>query len=373
MTAAAYSTRLHLPLPAGGDFDTRDNHNELITQAELYIADKATTDAHAAAAAPHSGHETPTGAQTKVNTHNADVSAHSWAATAASVTAHQTASPIDHPNNSVTDAKIQQYTLVPANVGSNGPFNLGAILNAFADRLKSAKGSTNWWDAPAATLAQLASHLSNLSNPHATTAAQVGAIPTSGGTWTNGTLAGTINGTPSWAAGQTFPAVVSTNYLQAQDGVVYLDAATTHYFQWYPAGGFYLVGGGAEMQINNSWVVTEINSRTLSNKVLASPQLTGTLSGSGSISISGGIFTSSTGTFSGTIIGTSGIVVSGATPNTGVGQFAIASQSGVGNGSDTGMVAPVHGSGSGPNNPQLIRMWMQCQLAGAIWWIPMAQ
>jgi hypothetical protein len=88
---------------------------------------------------------------------------------------------------------------------------------------------------------------------------------------------------------------------------------------------------------------------------------------------SGGIYVPGSITSNGPVGGTSGLLDSGPTPNTSVGQFALASQSGNGNGANSGIVAQAHGSGGGPNNPQQIVRWMQVQSDGAIYWMPLAQ
>ena len=81
----------------------------------------------------------------------------------------------------VTDAKIGNRTIdqaIATAFGNTG--QLGTILSWFAKAIKAAKGTTNWYDTPAATLAQLGTHLTNVSNPHAVTAAQAGAVQNAG-------------------------------------------------------------------------------------------------------------------------------------------------------------------------------------------------
>ena len=93
-------------------------------------------------------------------------------------TTHQTASTIDHPDGSVTDAKIGNRTVdqtlaTPGNTGS-----LLSLLSWMAGRIKAISGTTNWYDTPATTLAAANTHATSTSNPHSTTASQVGAVAT---------------------------------------------------------------------------------------------------------------------------------------------------------------------------------------------------
>lgn len=81
-------------------------------------------------------------------------------------------------DGSVTDAKIGNRTIdqnlaTPANTGT-----ITSLLSWIAGRLKAITGATNWFDAPATTLATTATHIASTSNPHSTTAAQVGAYTT---------------------------------------------------------------------------------------------------------------------------------------------------------------------------------------------------
>jgi hypothetical protein len=101
---------------------------------------------------------------------------------------------LDAPDQ-VTDAHIGNRTADPALVPTNSTGTLTEWLGRLANRLKAITGATNWYDAPATSLAAVAAaltsqaaqlataaaHASNVSNPHATTAAQVGALPVGGG------------------------------------------------------------------------------------------------------------------------------------------------------------------------------------------------
>jgi hypothetical protein len=61
---------------------------------------------------------------------------------------------------------------------------LGQFISWFANRIKAITGATNWYDAPATTLAAAKSHMDSTSNPHSVTAAQLGAVNTAGDTMT---------------------------------------------------------------------------------------------------------------------------------------------------------------------------------------------
>lgn len=94
---------------------------------------------------------------------------------------HRQAAILDHPDSSVTDAKIGDRTPDQAQVpASPGTGRLGQILSWFANRIKTVVGKDNWWDTPTKSLEQLntdvVSHLADKANPHQVTAAQTGAL-----------------------------------------------------------------------------------------------------------------------------------------------------------------------------------------------------
>jgi len=60
-----------------------------------------------------------------------------------------------------------------ATPSASGP--LATILNYLASMIKKITGTTNWYDAPATTLAAAKSHMDSTENPHNVTATQVGA------------------------------------------------------------------------------------------------------------------------------------------------------------------------------------------------------
>jgi len=97
-------------------------------------------------------------------------------------------------------------TADPSQAPSGDSGKLSQWVGWIANRIKAITGAENWYDAPAMTLASVATqigseaqarsaadtalgnsingHTANRSNPHGVTAAQVGALPTSGGTLT---------------------------------------------------------------------------------------------------------------------------------------------------------------------------------------------
>lgn len=84
-------------------------------------------------------------------------------------------------DGSVTDAKIGNRTVdqaIATAFGNTG--QLGVILSWFAKTFKALKGTTNWYDTPATTLALANTHMTSLTNPHAVTAAQAAAVANAG-------------------------------------------------------------------------------------------------------------------------------------------------------------------------------------------------
>ncbi|HWO57697.1 MAG TPA: tail fiber domain-containing protein [bacterium] len=80
---------------------------------------------------------------------------------------------------SVTDTLIGNRTADPSLVPTGNTGTLTSFLSWFANRVKAVTGTTNWYDAPPTTLAATNTHINATNNPHATTAAQVGAMATS--------------------------------------------------------------------------------------------------------------------------------------------------------------------------------------------------
>jgi hypothetical protein len=105
---------------------------------------------------------------------------------------------------------VNQALASPANTGT-----LTQIVSWFAGRIVAITGRTNWFEAPAITLASTSNHVSNTSNPHATTAAQVGA-PTTAGVGATGTWGISISGSAASAAACSGNAATATSLATAR-------------------------------------------------------------------------------------------------------------------------------------------------------------
>jgi len=130
-------------------------------------------------------------------------------------------------------------TIDPAPAPTSNAGGLRALLGWLANRIRAITGATNWWDAPATTLATAHTHHGQVDNPHAVTAAQAGAAtaitpvftgtastdqPAFGAEFLSGTGWTSAGWTGSWATGwingasnvlalsQSTPAVVATRY-----------------------------------------------------------------------------------------------------------------------------------------------------------------
>ncbi len=90
---------------------------------------------------------------------------------------------------------------------SPGTGTLAQVLSWLANRVKAITGATDWWDAPATTLAAANTHAGRTDNPHAVTAAQAAAVANAGNT--PSVLAGTLASRP--AAGTAGRLYVSTD------------------------------------------------------------------------------------------------------------------------------------------------------------------
>lgn len=84
---------------------------------------------------------------------------------------------------------------VPAPTGNVG--GLRALLGWLANRIRAITGTTNWWDAPATTLATAHTHHGRVDNPHNITVAQIGAVNRAGDTMTGTLIAPDV----LWGAG----------------------------------------------------------------------------------------------------------------------------------------------------------------------------
>lgn len=107
-------------------------------------------------------------------------------------------------NDTYIGARTANIVLAPTAQSNNG-VELATWLGWIINRIRAITGTTNWYDAPGSTLAGAATHAGNTSNPHSTTAAQVGA-PTTTGTGATGT----------WGIGITGNAATATKLATAR-------------------------------------------------------------------------------------------------------------------------------------------------------------
>lgn len=77
----------------------------------------------------------------------------------ADLDAHRAAATIDHPDGSVTDAKIGSRTPDQAVAAAGGAQTLSALLSMIVNRIKTAMGTANWYDAGGADKAAGANSL----------------------------------------------------------------------------------------------------------------------------------------------------------------------------------------------------------------------
>jgi hypothetical protein len=131
---------------------------------------------------------------------------------------------IPNTANSVTDGLIGGRTVDPALATPGNTGTITQILSWITGRIRALLGTTNWTDAPPITLQATSTHVASTSNPHATTAAQVGAVALTAGLVTpsqsltsirckvslssnlsvsNGTFTPTPFGTINWNSGIT--------------------------------------------------------------------------------------------------------------------------------------------------------------------------
>ena len=89
-------------------------------------------------------------------------------ATKLELSQHKSAAVLDHPDNSVTDAKLGQRTVLT----TSGP--LQTLLTAIGNAIKAISGADTWNGTPATTLTAARAHMDSKSNPHGVTKTQVG-------------------------------------------------------------------------------------------------------------------------------------------------------------------------------------------------------
>lgn len=118
----------------------------------------------------------------------ADLAA-SVASLAAQVLATQEAGMLLDAPGSVTDSNLGTRTLSDGLGPGSDTGTLTTLLGGLASMVKSITGAANWRTAPAVTLSAVATavtnsvnHLAAKTNPHQTSASQVGALSTTGGT-----------------------------------------------------------------------------------------------------------------------------------------------------------------------------------------------
>lgn len=110
---------------------------------------------------------------------------------------------------------VDQALATPGNTGT-----VTSIVSWLAGRIKAITGAANWYDAPATTLSNAASHIANTANPHATTAAQVGS-PTTTGAGASGTWPINITGNSATTSQTNFSGLTIDGYLVAPNFVGY--------------------------------------------------------------------------------------------------------------------------------------------------------
>lgn len=145
-------------------------------------------------------------------------------------------------SDSVTDGYIGTRTLDPSQTATNNAGNLTALLSSIAGRVRAIMGTTNWYDSPPVSLQAAQTHIGTSGNPHATTAAQVGAIPASGGS-VNDTYIGARTGNIALApSAQSNNGVELTTWL---GWIINRIRAITGTTNWYDAPATTLSGAAS--------------------------------------------------------------------------------------------------------------------------------
>jgi hypothetical protein len=145
------------------------NRIKAVTGAANWFDAPATTlqaaNTHHNAAAPHTGHETPAGAQIK-----ADAAAAAAAATVQSSLNTHLAENMDKIDAALTP------TADPAQVPTGLSGKLSQWVSWITNRIKAITGATNWYDAPATTLSAANTHANSTAAHSATSAATASRI-----------------------------------------------------------------------------------------------------------------------------------------------------------------------------------------------------
>ncbi|TMV48117.1 hypothetical protein FE783_19385 [Paenibacillus mesophilus] len=84
------------------------------------------------------------------------------AASQAEVDSHRQAATLDHPDGSVTDAKIGNRTIDDTVAAASGADTPTRLWSKLANMIKKITGKANWWDAPVKTIEQLNTDVANL-------------------------------------------------------------------------------------------------------------------------------------------------------------------------------------------------------------------
>lgn len=115
-----------------------------------------------------------------------------------------------------TNTNILDSALTPTADPTQAPAGLSGKLSQwvswFTNRIKAITGTTNWYDAPPTTLTTANSHITNTSNPHNVTTAQIGAAPVA-----SPGLTGTPTA-PTATAGTNTTQIATTAFVLGQAG-----------------------------------------------------------------------------------------------------------------------------------------------------------
>ena len=97
-------------------------------------------------------------------------------ATKKDITEHKTATTLDHPDSSVTDAKIGNRTITDTTTAASGAGLLTNLLSKLGNMIKQITGKSNWYTAPATTLEAANTHITATSGAH--TASAISSVAT---------------------------------------------------------------------------------------------------------------------------------------------------------------------------------------------------
>lgn len=86
-------------------------------------------------------------------------------------TTHKSAPVLDHPDNSVTDAKIGNRTITDTVTAAAGANTVTNLFGMIGNMIKRITGKTTWYTAPATTLEAANTHITATSSAHGATSA----------------------------------------------------------------------------------------------------------------------------------------------------------------------------------------------------------